>query len=192
MPTVELPKHYDPSAAERPIYERWEASGLFNPDNLPAGGAPFTISMPPPNVTGVLHAGHAMFLTIQDIFIRHARMTGRRALWVPGTDHAAIATQAKVEREISKKEKKSRYDLGREELLRRVTDYALASQSTILSQMRAMGASCDWSRLAYTLDEPRNRAVNEAFRRLYDLGLGGRLLLGRPHAVGAAEKFRSV
>ncbi|HXV27303.1 MAG TPA: valine--tRNA ligase [Candidatus Paceibacterota bacterium] len=172
MAITELPKNYDAASAEKDIYRRWEESGYFNPDNLPRqDGDPFTIMMPPPNVTGVLHAGHAMFLTIQDIFIRHARMQGKRTLWLPGTDHAAIATQAKVEKEISKKEKKSRHDLGREELLRRVNEFALASQSTILSQMRAMGSSCDWSRLAYTLDETRSRAVNEAFKRLHGLGL---------------------
>jgi len=169
---MELPKNYDPATAEKPLYERWSASGYFNPDNLPdQGGAPFTVMMPPPNVTGILHAGHALFLTIQDIFIRHARMRGRRALWVPGTDHAAIATQARVEKDLVKKEGKNRHDLGREEFLKRVNAFALASQTTILEQMKAMGASCDWSRLAYTLDAPRHRAVNEAFKRLYDLGL---------------------
>lgn len=169
---MELPKNYDPATAEKPLYERWSASGYFNPDNLPdQEGAPFTVMMPPPNVTGILHAGHALFLTIQDVFIRHARMRGRRALWVPGTDHAAIATQARVEKDLVKKEGKNRHDLGREEFLKRVNAFALESQTTILGQMKAMGASCDWSRLAYTLDAPRHRAVNEAFKRLHDLGL---------------------
>ncbi len=167
-----LPPQYDFSEEEK-IYERWEKSGYFNPDSLalPRDAKPFTIIMPPPNVTGVLHAGHALFVTLQDIFIRFARMRGKRALWLPGTDHAAIATQAKVEKLLYEKERKTRYDLGREEFLKRVNDYALQSQATILSQFRKLGASCDWSRLAYTLDEPRNIAVRTAFARMYEMGL---------------------
>lgn len=169
---MELPKNYDFTTAEGPLYRRWMESGYFNPDNLPKqDGAPFTIMMPPPNVTGILHAGHAMFLTIQDIFTRYERMRGRRALWLPGTDHAAIATQARVERDIYKSESKTRHDLGREELLRRINIFVGEHRTIILDQMKRMGASCDWSREAFTLDEPRTRAVNEAFRRLYDLGL---------------------
>lgn len=171
--TKELPKTYNPAEHEAAIYVRWEGSGFFNPDKLPDAihRQPYTIMMPPPNVTGILHAGHALFLTIQDIFIRTARMRGRRALWLPGTDHAALATQARVEKLLYEKEGKTRYDLGREEFLRRVNDFALSSQKIILSQMRRVGASADWSRLAYTLDAPRSRAVNEAFRRFYEMGL---------------------
>jgi len=172
MASIELPKHYDFTATEEPLYQRWLASGFFNPDRLlDQNGKPFCIMMPPPNVTGVLHAGHAMFLTIEDIFTRYARMQGRRALWLPGTDHAAIATQARVEKDINKKEGKSRYDLGREELLKRIDEFVANHRTIITSQMRRMGASCDWSREAFTLDEVRTRAVHAAFTQLYDLGL---------------------
>lgn len=176
----EIPKNYDASTAEADIYKKWEESGFFNPDNLPdQTGEPFTITMPPPNVTGVLHVGHALFLTIQDILIRFRRMQGRRALWVPGTDSAAIATQAKVENELYKKENKTRRDFSREEFVKLVNDFALNSQSTIIEQIKKMGASCDWSRLAYTLDEPRVKAVNTAFKNMYEDGLiyrGNRLV----------------
>jgi len=169
-------KPYDPAATEGRIYEAWEKSGHFNPDNLPKeltaeNGLPFTIMMPPPNATGVLHMGHALGLTIQDVLIRFKRMQGFAALWLPGTDHAAIATQSKVEKEISKKEGKSRHDLGREEMLRRIGEYVEESRDTIRSQVRTMGASCDWSREAFTFDEKRNRAVNVLFKRMYDAGL---------------------
>lgn len=167
-----IEKAYNPQDVEQRTYQEWLASGYFNPDNLPRQDrAPFTIMMPPPNATGILHAGHALFLTIQDIFIRHARMDGKRALWVPGTDHAAIATQARVEKDIYKTEGKSRHDLGREELLNRVNAFVEKHRSIITGQMRAMGASCDWSREAFTLDAARTTAVNEAFKRLHDLGL---------------------
>lgn len=179
--TEELPKSYDASAVEADIYQKWTDSGYFNPDNLPdaKNRKPFTITMPPPNVTGVLHIGHALFLTIQDILIRFRRMQGRKALWLPGTDSAAIATQAKVENDLYKKENKTRHDFSREEFVKMVNDYALASQETILSQIKRMGASTDWSRLAYTLDEPRVRAVNAAFKKMYEDGLiyrGNRLV----------------
>ena len=169
-------KPYDPAATEGRIYEAWEKSGYFNPDALPAeltaeNGLPFTIMMPPPNATGVLHMGHALGLTIQDVLTRFKRMQGFAALWLPGTDHAAIATQSKVEKEISKKEGKSRHDLGREEMLRRIGEYVEESRGTIRSQIRTMGASCDWSREAFTFDEKRNRAVNVLFKRMYDAGL---------------------
>lgn len=169
-------KPYDPAATEGRIYEMWEASGYFNPDNLPKeltaeNGLPITIMMPPPNATGVLHMGHALGLTIQDILIRYKRMQGFSALWLPGTDHAAIATQSKVEKEIQKKEGRSRHDLGREEMLARIGQFVEESRDTIRSQVRAMGSSCDWSREAFTLDEKRNRAVNELFKRMYEAGL---------------------
>jgi valyl-tRNA synthetase len=165
-------KPYDPQSTEPRIYELWEKSGYFNPDNLPqSSGTPFTIMMPPPNATGVLHMGHALGLTLQDIMIRYKRMQGFDALWVPGTDHAAIATQSKVEKDIQKKEGQSRHDLGREELLKRIGTFVEESRGTIRSQIRALGASCDWSREAFTLDEKRNRAVNELFKRMYEAGL---------------------
>lgn len=167
-----LTKPYDPQSTETRIYQIWEESGFFNPDNLPnQTGKPFTIMMPPPNATGILHMGHALGLTIQDIAIRYKRMQGFKTLWLPGTDHAAIATQAKVEKDIYKKEKKSRYDLGREELLTRIADFVSASRGTIQSQIRTFGASCDWSREAFTLDEDLSLAVRTMFKKMYDDGL---------------------
>ena len=166
-------KPYDPTAAESRVYDAWEKSGLFNPDNLPGGEErePFTIMMPPPNATGILHIGHVLGLTIQDILIRYKRMRGFAALWLPGTDHAAIATQSRVEKQIKKDEGKNRHDLGREELLKRIDAFVEESRTTIKKQIRAMGASCDWSREAFTFDEKRNRAVNTLFKRMYDAGL---------------------
>lgn len=176
VPEVLL-KAYNSNEHEKEIYATWEKSGFFNPDKCIEAGftkpdaKSFTIMMPPPNVTGVLHMGHAMMLTLEDIMIRFKRMQGYKTLWLPGTDHAAIATQSKVEKEISKKEGKSRHDLGREELLNRVRAFAQESHDTIVSQVRVMGASCDWSREAFTLDATRNRAVNTMFKRMYDDGL---------------------
>lgn len=170
-------KPYDPKATESEIYKTWEESGKFNPDNCKTAATnatetePFTIVLPPPNVTGTLHIGHASMLVIEDIMVRFERMRGKRALWIPGTDHAAIATQSKVEAIIYKEEKKRRQDLGREELLKRVNDYALASQNTIINQIKRMGASVDWSRLAFTLDKERELAVYTAFKQMYDDGL---------------------
>lgn len=165
-------KPYSPNETEQSIYELWEKSGYFNPDNLPGEkNEPFTIILPPPNVTGVLHLGHAYEDSLQDAVVRYQRMRGKRALWIPGTDSAAIATQARVEKNIKKDEGKSRHDLGREELVRRVSEFAKNSEKTILNQVRRMGTSLDWSRYAYTLDEKRNFAVSTAFKRMYDAGL---------------------
>ncbi|HEY5221241.1 MAG TPA: valine--tRNA ligase [Candidatus Paceibacterota bacterium] len=167
---------YDP-AVEKKIYDSWEQSGYFDPDVCVEKGVtasdaePFCVVLPPPNVTGVLHIGHAYEDTLQDIVVRHARMRGMRTLWIPGTDHAAIATQAKVEKEILKVEKKSRRDLGREEFLRRVNEFAQVSHDTIVQQIKRLGASLDWTREAYTLDEKRNLGVRTAFKKMYDLGL---------------------
>lgn len=167
-----LSKPYDPKKTEERIYKLWEESGFFNPDNLPGRRKEtFTIIMPPPNVTGVLHMGHALMITLEDIMIRYKRMQGFKTLWLPGTDHAAIATQSKVEKEIQKKEGKSRHDLGREEMLKRINEYAKQSHDTIISQIKIMGASCDWSREAFTLDEKRNLSVNTMFKKMYDDGL---------------------
>jgi valyl-tRNA synthetase len=170
-------KAYDSAAQEPVINALWDESDFANPDTCVARGVaspdaePFTIVLPPPNVTGTLHMGHAAMLAIEDILIRYARMQGKRTLWIPGTDSAAIATQSKVEGEIYKKEKKTRYDLGREELLTRVAAFAEESKDTIINQVKRMGASLDWSRYAYTLDDTRYKAVMEAFVRMYDAGL---------------------
>ena len=165
-------KPYDPAATESRIYRMWEESGYFNPDNLPnAKKGAFAIMMPPPNATGVLHMGHMLGMTLQDMIIRFKRMHGYEALWLPGTDHAAIATQARVEKDISKSEGKSRHDLGREELLKRIGVFVEESRDTIRRQIRATGASCDWSREAFTFDDARNRAVRRMFKDMYDAGL---------------------
>lgn len=172
-----LLKPYDPTSEEVRLYRAWEESGYFTPEKMIADGfiapdaAPYTIVMPPPNVTGVLHMGHALMLTVQDILIRYKRMRGYRTLWLPGTDHAAIATQSTVEKKIMKEEKLSRHDLGREELLRRINEFAKQSHDTIASQVRIMGSSCDWSREAFTLDEKRSFAVRTMFKKMYDDGL---------------------
>ena len=168
----ELSKTYNASEVEAKIYKRWEESGFFNPDNLPGERTePYSIVLPPPNVTGILHMGSALMLAIEDILIRYARMNNKKALWIPGTDSAAIATQARVEKDISKKEGKNRHDLGREELLKRIDQFVEENKATILSQIRAMGASVDWSRYAYTMDDTRYRAVMAAFIRMYEEGL---------------------
>ncbi|MCC2631243.1 MAG: valyl-tRNA synthetase [Candidatus Paceibacter sp.] len=173
-------KPYDPQATEDAIYKKWEESGYFNPDKLPGDRTePFTIVLPPPNVTGVLHLGHAYEDTLQDAIIRFERMRGKKTLWIPGTDSAAIATQARVEKNIQKDEGKSRHDLGRDELVKRVHEFAKNSENTIISQVKKMGSSLDWSRYAYTLDEPRYKAVMTAFVNMYNAGLiyqGGRIV----------------
>lgn len=168
---------YKPEQTEERIYKLWIDSGFFNPDVCIKSGvtkadAPtFAIVLPPPNVTGVLHMGHAAMLAIEDIVVRYHRMQGKRTLWIPGTDHAAIATQSKVEKLLEKEEKKSRHDLGRDEFLKRVNTYAQESHDTIVHQVQKMGASVDWSREAFTLDDKRNLAVRTAFKRMYDDGL---------------------
>ncbi len=168
---------YDHTSIEKKIYEIWQKSGFFNPDVCVEKGVTkksaksFSIVLPPPNVTGTLHMGHAAMLAIEDIMIRYARMKGLKTLWLPGTDHAAIATQAKVEDILSKKEGKTKYDLGREGFLKRVQDFAKESHDTIINQIERMGASVDWSREAYTLDEKRSLAVRTTFREMYEAGL---------------------
>jgi valyl-tRNA synthetase len=167
-----LLKPYNPQETEPRIYKLWAESGYFNPDNLPTRHQkPYTIIMPPPNATGVLHMGHALGMTTEDIFIRYHRMAGFKTLWLPGTDHASIATQSKVEKEILKTEGKSRYDLGREELLKRIETFVEDSRHTIAEQTKIIGASCDWSRAAFTLDEKRSLAVRTVFKKMYDDGL---------------------
>lgn len=165
-------KPYNSAETEDGIYKLWLESGYFNPDNLPERHKEsYSIVLPPPNVTGTLHMGHAAMLAIEDILIRYKRMRGYKTLWLPGTDHAAIATQSKVEKELEKKEGKRRHDLGREEFLKRVDAFAQASHDTIVNQVKKMGASIDWSREAFTLDEKRSFAVRTAFKKMYDLGL---------------------
>ncbi len=167
-----LPKAYDPSAVEDGIYKMWEKSGAFKAD-VESVKPPFTIAMPPPNATGELHLGHAVMLAIEDILIRFARMQGKEALWVPGTDHASIATESVVIRKIQTEEKIAdpRAMLGRAEFLRRIQAYVEQSRGTIRSQIRKMGASCDWSRERYTLDPALHRCVNEVFLRMSKDGL---------------------
>ncbi len=168
---------YDPTTTESRIYTEWEKSGLFNPDECVKQGvtqadAPtYSIMLPPPNVTGRLHMGHALMLAIEDIFIRYKRMRGFRTLWVPGTDHAAIATQSVIEKQIKKEEGKNRHDLGREELLKRIGTFATESHDTIVNQLKTMGASLDWSREAFTLDDKRSHAVRTVFKQMFDAGL---------------------
>jgi valyl-tRNA synthetase len=169
----ELPKAYEAALYEVGLYDKWEKSGYFNPDNLPGKRKEaFTIVLPPPNRTGTLHLGHATMAAIEDLMIRFERMRGKRALWIPGTDHAAIATQVKVEQLLIEGGMKDpRKELGREKFLEKVREFADASAARINEQMRKMGASLDWSREAYTLDESRNKAVNEMFRLMYEDGI---------------------
>ncbi len=168
----EFAKAYEPKLVEDGIYEKWLQSGFFAPENLPGERTEaFSIVLPPPNVTGTLHMGHAAMLAIEDAMIRFARLSGKKTVWIPGTDHAAIATQSKVEGMIFKEEGKTRHDLGRDEFLARVQKFAAESRNTIVDQCQKMGASLDWSREAYTLDAARNNAVNVAFKKMYDDGL---------------------
>ena len=183
----ELPKTYEPQEVEGKIYQSWMDAGCFkaapNPDKKP-----FCIVMPPPNVTGQLHMGHAMDATLQDILIRYKRMQGYEALWMPGTDHAGIATQIKVEEELRKNEGLTRYDLGREKFLERVWDWKRQYGGRIVQQQKKLGASCDWDRARFTMDEGCSRAVREAFCELYDKGLiykGSRIINWCPHCLTA-------
>ncbi len=167
---------YNAQNTEDRISKLWEDSGFYNPDEMMKAGLTkadaeaFSMVLPPPNVTGILHIGHASMIAIEDIMTRYNRMLGKRTLWLPGTDHAAIATQSKVEK-ILAKEKIRKHDLGREEFLKRVHEFAMNSQKRIIEQTKKMGASLDWSREAFTLDEKREFAVRTAFKRMYDDGL---------------------
>ena len=164
-----LSKTYEADKYEDQIYKKWESSGSFS-QKIDKKKKPYVVSMPPPNATGNLHLGHATMLAIEDIMIRFHRMQGDAALWLPGTDHASIATQNKVEQLLAK-ENKSRHDLGREKFLEEVHKYVKNSQNTIRNQIRKMGASCDWSRERYTLDPGLSSAVREVFIRMYHDGL---------------------
>ncbi len=182
----ELPKVYEPQQVENEIYKMWEENGHFKP-NKPKDAKPFTIVMPPPNVTGQLHMGHAMDATLQDTLIRFKRMQGYNALWVPGVDHAGIATQIKVEEEL-RKEGLTRYDLGREKFLEKVWDWKHKYGNRIVEQQKKLGASCDWDRARFTMDEGCSNAVREVFVSLYEKGLiykGSRIINWCPHCVTA-------
>ncbi len=168
---MDIPKQYDPKEAEQHHYERWEKNGYFAPELNKDPNAPvFSIVIPPPNVTGSLHMGHALQHTLMDVMTRHKRMCGYRALWLPGMDHAGISTQLMVSRAL-KKEGKSRHDLGREKFVERVWKWKNESGGQIMVQMRRVGDSVDWSREKFTMDEDLSRAVREVFVRLYDEGL---------------------
>lgn len=183
----ELPKTYDPSAVEDKLYQFWNDSGFFNAE-VDENKKPFTIVIPPPNVTGQLHMGHAFDETLQDILIRTKRMQGYSALWMPGTDHAGIATQIKVEESLRVNEGKTRYDLGREEFLKRVWDWKHQYGSRIISQLKKLGSSCDWRRERFTMDEGCSHAVKEVFVNLYEKGLiykGNRIINWCPNCTTA-------
>ncbi|MDP2946098.1 MAG: valine--tRNA ligase, partial [bacterium] len=160
---------YNPEKVEKRIYKIWEKSGVFNPDNLKNAKKPFTITIPPPNVTGSLHMGHALNVVIQDILIRFKRMAGFKTLWVPGTDHAGIATQSMVEKKL-KKESKTRFDLGREKFVEEIWKWKNEYGNKILDQLKRLGASCDWSRVRFTMDKDYSAAVLEAFVQYYNQG----------------------
>ncbi|GAB1470342.1 valine--tRNA ligase [Chloroflexota bacterium] len=189
MTQQELPKAYDFKATESRIYAMWEAGGYFKPHNDPNKPdfdptvKPFVISIPPPNVTGELHLGHAMFVSVEDLMIRYHRMKGYSTLWVPGTDHAGIATQLMVERDLLRTEEITREELGRENFIERTWAWKKKYGGLITTQIRRLGASCDWDRERFTLDEGLSRAVREAFVRLYEKGLiyrGPRLINWSP------------
>jgi valyl-tRNA synthetase len=188
MPETNLPKTYDFSSTEKRLYQMWEEKGYFKPTNDPNQPGfdptkkPFVISIPPPNVTGILHLGHAMFVSMEDLMIRYHRMKGEPTLWVPGTDHAGIATQLQVERAV-KAEGTSREELGRAAFLRRTWEWKEKHGGIIQQQIRRLGASCDWERERFTLDEGLSKAVREAFVRLYEKDLiyrGPRLINWSP------------
>nr|WP_325301259.1 valine--tRNA ligase [uncultured Oscillibacter sp.] len=183
----ELPKVYEPQQVEGRVYEMWENAGCFNGDPDPAK-KPFSIVMPPPNVTGQLHMGHALDCTLQDILTRFKRMQGYSTLWLPGVDHAGISTQVKVEEDLRVNEGLSRYDLGREKFLQRVWKWKEKYGNRIVQQQKKMGVSCDWSRSRFTMDEGLSKAVRETFCELYDKGLiykGSRIINWCPHCVTA-------
>lgn len=169
MLNVKLEKSYNPQKNERAIYKKWESGGFFKP-KMRKGAKPFSIMMPPPNATGTLHLGHAVMLALEDAMTRYHRMKGDATLWIPGTDHAAIATQNKVEKVITA-EGLSRHSLGRKAFLKRVDEFVKGSQNTIRNQVRSMGSSCDWSKERYTLEPNLTKAVQEIFVKMYDDGL---------------------
>ena len=192
---TELPKAYDFHDYEEKIYRDWESKGYFKPWNDPNKLGfdptiqPFVIVMPPPNITGALHLGHALFVAMEDLMIRYHRMKGEPTLWVPGTDHAGIATQLQVEKQLAK-EGLTKADLGREAFEQRVWQWKEQYGSQITQQIRQLGASCDWERERFTLDPGLSRAVREAFVRLYEKGLiyrGPRMINWSPGLMTAVS-----
>lgn len=180
-----LGKAYDPATTEQRWYDFWLSKGYFKPQDR--GKGPFVVVMPPPNVTGELHMGHALFTAVEDLMIRYRRMQGYAALWIPGADHAGIAGQWVVERELAR-EGKTRRDLGREEFVNRIWDWMETYQERIKGQLRSLGASCDWSRYVFTMDPGPARAVRVAFKHLYDKGLiyrGERIISWCPRCMTA-------
>ena len=186
QPRFELPPQYDPHAVERPLYQRWLERGVFAA-RVDSPKQPYVIVIPPPNVTAILHVGHGLNNVIQDVLIRFERMRGREAEWLPGTDHAGIATQNVVERMLAD-EGKTRFDLGRDKFVERVWAFVRETGNTILEQLKMIGCSCDWSRTRFTLDEAYSRAVREVFVRLWEEGLiyrGHRVIHWCPHCLTA-------
>lgn len=188
--TKEMPKTFEFQEAEARLYKWWEENGWFKPEAARNPDAePFVISIPPPNVTGELHQGHAMFVSLEDLMIRYERMRGKAALWVPGTDHAGIATQLMVERMLAQ-EGTTRQEIGREEFLRRTWEWKERYGGRIVQQLRRLGASCDWDRERFTMDEQLSRAVREAFVTLWEDGLlyrGPRLVNWSPNLQTAVS-----
>ena len=169
-----MDKTYNAQQFESTIYQDWEKSGAFKP--VPSVNAEhseaFSIVLPPPNATGQLHLGHSMMLALEDLMVRYWRMRGRETVWIPGTDHAAISTEAVVLRQLVEAgHENPRLELGRDKVLEAIAEFVDGSRSTINSQVRAMGASVDWSRERYTMDPPQNRLVSETFKRMYDDGI---------------------
>src|SRR6266699_4342991 len=185
-PAFELPPQYDPRQVERRLYQRWLDAAAFTA-RVESPKQPYVIVIPPPNVTAILHVGHGLNNVIQDVLIRCARMRGREAEWLPGTDHAGIATKNVVER-IIEKEGKTRFDLGRDAFVARVWAFVRETGSTILEQLKMIGASCDWSRTRVTFDPAYSQAVREVFVRLWEEGLiyrGHRVIHWCPHCLTA-------
>src|SRR3989344_1376453 len=171
MTDPRLSKPYDPASTESRIYEQWEKSGFFQPDNLPARHEkPFTIIMPPPNANGHLHAGHALFITLEDIMTRFERMRGKKALWVPGADHAGFETQIVYERELEK-QGRSRFGMDPKQLYDEILAFTLKNKKFMEEEVRRLGASCDWSREKFTLDPDIIRETQKTFKKMYNDGL---------------------
>ena len=188
-----LAKAYDPRLVETGVYDRWDDAGFFQPRERP-DREPFVVVMPPPNVTGELHIGHALFVTVEDIMIRWHRMLGDPTLWIPGADHAGIAGQWVVEKELAK-EGLTRHDLGREKFLQRVWQFMNQYRGRIREQMMILGASCDWTRFVFTMDPGPSRAVRHVFKRLYDKGLiyrGERLISWCPRCQTALSDLEVI
>ena len=183
----DIAKNYSPNEVEDKIYEKWLNNGYFTPE-IDKNKEPFTIVIPPPNVTGQLHMGHALDETLQDILVRYKRIQGYPTLWIPGTDHAGIATQIKVEENLRKEKGLTRHDLGREKFLELVWDWKNKYGSYILDQIKKLGSSCDFSRERFTMDEGCSKAVKEVFVKLYEKGLiyrGNRIINWCPHCITA-------